>query len=429
MPRTGPLRSLFSQNLDRAVFTTYFLGSVVPTAALALVMHQYVLPAIDRDGATAMGMLGAVLGVGALSLAAFFALRRLVGAAVARMAADNERLASIVAASRELAVAADTHGVAATSAACALELTRARATYVLLQAGPDKPLLVCESAGSDPAPIYQAHQHLIGEVLESATSSDRPALLDVSDPTPGAPSSIAVIPLSVAGGLKGAFVLLHTEPGARFEPDRIDAVASLAGFSSVAFQSADLQNSQRNFFSHVTDMLVAALDAQLDPGDGRVGHAGRVAALANSIGREMGLDDEPLQRLHFAALLHDIGYLKIDRSLHYDAAQCRNHPALGHRMLSRIRLWQDVAPIVLSHHEWFDGSGYPESRAGSDIPIESRILGAADAFDKRTHEDFDCPAVGPVEALAEMRESAGRQFDPRVVDALAVVLERGEIDG
>ena len=207
----------------------------------------------------------------------------------------------------------------------------------------------------------------------------------------------------------------------------MDAVTTLAGFVSVAFQSADLQNSQRNFFSHVTDILVAALDAQLDQGDGRVGHARRMAALANSIGRELELSEEPLQRLHFGSLLHDIGYLKIDRALHYDPAQCRNHPVLGHRMLSRIRLWQDVAPVVLHHHEWFDGSGYPESLAGADIPVESRIVAVADVFDKLTHEDFESPAVSPDAALARLRESAGQQFDPRVLDALEAVLSRGEL--
>ncbi len=149
--------------------------------------------------------------------------------------------------------------------------------------------------------------------------------------------------------------------------------------------------------------------------------------MANSIGRELGLDDDRLQRLHFGALLHDIGYLKIDRSLQGDPAQCRNHPAIGHRMLSRIRLWQEVAPIVLYHHEWYDGSGYPESRSGSDIPLESRIVAVADAFDKWTHEDFSQPALSVDGALTRLSEGARGQFDPRVVEALTSIVGRGEL--
>ena len=92
-----------------------------------------------------------------------------------------------------------------------------------------------------------------------------------------------------------------------------------------------------------------------------------------------------------------------------------------------IQLWQDVAPIVLYHHEWYDGSGYPESRRGSEIPLESRIVAVADAFDKWTHEDFSQPAVSLDGALARLSEGAGGQFDPRVVEALTSVAGRGEL--
>ncbi len=427
MTHSGQLKSLFSQKLDRAVFGTYFLGSVVPTAALAAVLHRYVLPGLARDSLGAMGMVGVLVGVGGLSLASFFALRRLVRMALARMQADNARLETILGASRELSSALDTHAVADTAAGCALALTDARAAYVLLQGGRGKPLLVCESAGEEPAPLYQRNQELIGEVLDGALASGTPTFLETGESGEELPSAIAVIPMTIAGGLRGAFVLPHARAGAGFPSEQVDALRSLAGLASVAFQNADLQSSQRNFFSHVTEILVVALDAQLDSGDPRAGHPNRVAALANGIGRELELAEEPLQRLHFASLLHDIGYLKIDRALHYDPAQCRSHPTLGYRMLSRIRLWQDVAKVVLHHHEWFDGSGYPESRSGSEIPLESRILAVADVFDKLTHEDFDRPAVGVTEAVEQIRAGAGRQFDPHVVEALGRVVERGDL--
>lgn len=427
MQQSRQFQSLFSQKLDRAVFGTYFLGSVVPTAVLAVVLRQYVLPGLETDGNAELGMIGLLLGVGLLSVASFFALRRLVHGALARMDEDNTRLEAILGASREFAEAPHTHAVADTAAGCALTLTGARAAWVLLQSARGKPLLVCESAGEDPAPIYQTHQEVIGEVLDAAVASGRPSFLETAGTDPGAPSAIAVVPLSVANGLRGACVLLHTRAGASFGSAQMDAVSSLAGFASVAFRSADLQSSQRNFFAHVTEILVAALDAQLDQGEGRVGHSNRIAALANCIGRELELAEEPLQRLHFGALLHDIGYLKIDRALHFDPEQCRSHPVIGHRMLSRIRLWQDVAPIVLYHHEWFDGSGYPESLQAADIPLEARIVAVSDVFDKLTHEDLERPPYDARDALAQIREGAGRQFDPRVVDALAAVIARDEL--
>jgi hypothetical protein len=424
------IQSLFSQKLDRAVFGTYFLGSVVPTAILAVVLQRHVLPGMTDSNAT-LGLIGMLAGVGLLSLASFFALRRLVHGALERMDADNHRLTEILSASKQLSEAPHVHSVADTASSGALALTGARAAYVLLQAARGKPLLVCDSAGEDPAPLYQANQSRIGELLDAALVSGKATFLTCGPPDGGIgeeiPSAIVAVPLTGANGLRGAFVLLHTKRGAFFGPAQMDAVSTLASFTSVAFQSADLQNSQRNFFAHVTEILVAALDAQLDRGDQRAGHPNRIAALANSIGRELQLGEEPLQRLHFASLLHDIGYLKIDRALHHDAEQCRNHPTLGHRLLSRIRLWQDVAPIVLYHHEWFDGSGYPEKRSGSDIPLESRIVAVADVFDKLTHEDGDRPACTVESALEQIEAGSARQFDPRVVAALTAVVDRGEL--
>ena len=94
-----------------------------------------------------------------------------------------------------------------------------------------------------------------------------------------------------------------------FDAGELGALATLASMSAVALHNADLRDAQRNFFSHVTDMLVTALDNHL--GFHR-GHGQRVAQLANRVGRRLGMGDQELARLHFAALLHDIGMLKLD---------------------------------------------------------------------------------------------------------------------
>jgi putative nucleotidyltransferase with HDIG domain len=430
MNGSGQLQSLFSQKLDRAVFGTYFLGSVVPTALLAGVLHRYALPGLQSDATTTLALVGLLLAVGLLSLASFFALRRLLHSALRRMDSDNFRLGRILAASRELSGAIDARAVADTASGCALALTDARAAYVLLQPGRDKGMLVCESAGEGAARLYQSNQERIGELVETSVESNAPWFLtngDVSGAGDAGLSCIASLPFSLSNDLRGAFVLLHTAPDAWFSSEQIDAVTSLAGFTSIALENADLQFAQRNFFSHMTEILVTALDAQLDQGDSRAGHPNRIAAIANSLGRELRLDAERLQRLHFGALLHDIGYLKIDRALHYDPVQCQAHPVLGHRMLSRIRLWQEVAPIVLHHHEWFDGSGYPENRVGRDIPLESRIVAVADFFDELTHEAADRPALSVEESLARVGSGSGERFDPRVVEALCAIVKRGEL--
>jgi putative nucleotidyltransferase with HDIG domain len=434
MRRRTHLQSIFSQTLDRAVFATYFLGAVVPLIALAVVIHRYALPTLDRgaDRYAMFGMVAMILAVGLLSLAAFFALRRLTLHALWRMKADNRRLSTILLASRDLSGAIHTHAVADTAATCARALTDVEATIVLLQPDADKPPTICEASGEEAQRLYQRFEQPLRELIDAALETRSPVLLenrgDRSDGAAAeAPVCAAAVPFRVAKDAWGAFLLIDTAPKSELSSEQLDAVSTLASLTSVAFQNAELQDSQRNFFSHVTEILVAALDAQLDRGDPRAGHPDRIAAVANSLGRELGVAADDLQRLHFGALLHDIGYLKLDRALHYDAAECKNHPVLGHRMLSRIRLWEEVAPIVLYHHEWFDGSGYPEQRAGSDIPLEARIVAVADAFDKLTHEDFEGPVLGVPEAFAKIRERRGQQFDPSVVDALGAIIERGEL--
>jgi putative nucleotidyltransferase with HDIG domain len=176
----------------------------------------------------------------------------------------------------------------------------------------------------------------------------------------------------------------------------------------------------------MTDILVSALDAHLDYHNG---HGTRVAQYANRVGRTLGLDEKRLQNLHFASLLHDVGMLKIEKSAHQNEKARANHAELGYRMLARIRLWEDVAPIVHSHHEWHDGTGYPEGLAGNDIAIESRIIAVCESFDAMTSSTSYKVAMPIEAAVEEVRGCAGTQFDPKVAQTFLELVEQGLIPG
>jgi putative nucleotidyltransferase with HDIG domain len=193
----------------------------------------------------------------------------------------------------------------------------------------------------------------------------------------------------------------------------------------VALHNADLRDAQRNFFSHVTDMLVTALDNHLGF---HHGHGQRVAPLANRVGRRLGMGDQELSRLHFAALLHDIGMLKLDRNQVMTRATCETHCVLGYRMLSRIRLWRELAPIVYHHHEWFDGTGYPDGLAGQAIPRESRIISLCDAVDTMTSDASYRTPRSLEDALAEIARCSGTQFDPELVAVFEGLARDGLIE-
>jgi HD-GYP domain-containing protein (c-di-GMP phosphodiesterase class II) len=121
--------------------------------------------------------------------------------------------------------------------------------------------------------------------------------------------------------------------------------------------------------------------------------------------------------------------LKIEKSAHQNEKARANHAELGYRMLARIRLWEDVAPIVHSHHEWHDGTGYPEGLAGNDIAIESRIIAVCESFDAMTSSTSYKVAMPIEAAVEEVRGCAGTQFDPKVAQTFLELVEQGLIPG
>jgi len=424
MPPSGRRHSLFSQKLDHAVFLTYFLGAVVPLLALGWVAQRFALPVVEGDGFAQSVVSGLLVGAAGLALACFFALRRLVRTAVSRMDADNQRLATILKASRSLAAAPHTHAAAEATASCSRQLTGARAVFVLLRTEDGKPASLCESVGEGAQALFGRHAEEIAELVEQVGRSR-----DTTVQQPVGEWIAAALSLDGDAGARGAVVALldpgQIEQGGALAPAVLDAMSTLASLAGVALQSADLKDSQRNFFTHATEIIVAALDTHVPE---RAGQAQRVARLANRIGRELGLQDEVLRRLHFASLLKDIGRLRLDAAQQRSPAHVSRHPLLGHRMLSRIRLWEPLAGIVLQQHTHFDGTGSPDAPIGEAIPLESRILHVADAFMHMRRSSEYGLEVGDREALQEIVAGKGTQFDPAVVECLEALVERDEID-
>jgi HD-GYP domain-containing protein (c-di-GMP phosphodiesterase class II) len=192
----------------------------------------------------------------------------------------------------------------------------------------------------------------------------------------------------------------------------------------VALHNASLKETQANFFTHVTQILVHALDTHVEH---QQGHVKRVAFYSNQIGRDRGLSEAQLERLYFAALLHDVGMLKLAGGSGSDMDRLRKHAILGFEMISPITLWSDVAPMILHHQEWHNGDGFPEGLAGEQIPLESRIIAVADALDTMTAESSHRVRIDLSAALDELRRRAGTQFDPELVFALVQSCERGDI--
>jgi HD-GYP domain-containing protein (c-di-GMP phosphodiesterase class II) len=182
------------------------------------------------------------------------------------------------------------------------------------------------------------------------------------------------------------------------------------------------------------DATVDALAGTLGLRDGHTGqHCDRVVTLAHDIGRRLRLPHRDLRDLGYAARLHDIGKVGVpDKVLHKPGPLAedewkviRGHAVWGADLLMRIPGLEGVARIVRHHHERFDGDGYPDGVSGDEIPLGSRILTAADAYVAMT-EDRPYRSKRPgFEVNRELREGAGTQFDPLVIDTLRDVVGSG----
>jgi HD-GYP domain-containing protein (c-di-GMP phosphodiesterase class II) len=173
----------------------------------------------------------------------------------------------------------------------------------------------------------------------------------------------------------------------------------------------------------VTSILVDAAT----PKDGYTSeHAIEVARLSWLLGKDLGLDEEGLGWLLHGALLHDLGKLgvadeilkKQDAPLkEVEWAAIKRHPRIGAQMIESIEPLSGAVPVVRHHHERPDGTGYPDGLKGEEIPLAARVVAVADAYDVMLRGRPYRPRSSPAGALRELSDTAGRQFDARVVEA------------
>jgi len=178
----------------------------------------------------------------------------------------------------------------------------------------------------------------------------------------------------------------------------------------------------REMFTQTIGALAEAVDKR-DPYTSK--HSQRVRLISVDIGRELRVSAAELEALEWGGLLHDVGKIGVPDSvllkqgkLTRDERITMNaHPVLGAQIISPVDRLAPELPVIRHHHEWYNGSGYPDRLMGDEIPRLARILHVADAFEAMTADRPYRKALSNEQALAELRKFAGVQFDPEVVDA------------
>jgi len=234
---------------------------------------------------------------------------------------------------------------------------------------------------------------------------------DVDSMTGYQTKSVLCVPLMMKTGIVGVLELLNKKEGFYSEKD-MEIITYLADQAAVSIARSRFFEDQKIYEIHITDMLLDAIDFHIPE---KAGHSKRVARYSSIIAKATNMSEERQKKIYFASLLHDIGFLKIRTEEYYNENVYKKHPIIGYEMIRPITFYADIAPIILYHHERYDGAGYPKGLKGDKIPLESRIITITEAFDAMVSEasyklpmDFDA-------AIEELKKNAGTQFDPKLV--------------
>ncbi len=268
-----------------------------------------------------------------------------------------------------------------------------------------------------------------GRVLLSKSELGR--FLRTSEPAAARLYALISVPLALQGTINGMLNVFSFTEGRAFQEGQRKALYILASRAAQAIENAKLHQSLKQAFHETIEGLAYAIEAK-DPYT--LGHSRRVTHYCEQIARQMQLPEEEVEKLTWAAILHDIGKIglriealnKKGPLTEEEWRVFKSHPSKGRTILEPIRFLKEIIPIVYHHHERYDGKGYPEGKKGDEIPISARILAVADSFDAMTSTRAYREALSKEAAVKELKVNAGTQFDPGVVEAFLKVLATTE---
>lgn len=262
---------------------------------------------------------------------------------------------------------------------------------------------------------------------EAAIVNDTQADPDYLRRNPDAdPGSELSLPIRVAGSVWGV-MNLEQQPRDAFDDDDLLLAEIVADQIGSAIYRCQLVEEMEGAFLTTLGVFADAVEMR---DSHTAAHANEIAGLAVQVAVRLGISGPELDRLRYAALLHDVGKIGIPGDLlrkpgpltPEEREAMNAHTAIGARMLERIPFLAPVAPLVRSAHERFDGGGYPDGLAGYEIPRGAMIIATCEAFHAMTSDRPYRRAMSMAEAIRELRANSGTQFDPEVVEAVIAQL-------
>jgi len=323
------------------------------------------------------------------------------------MKMEKELLEQFYQLARELSGTLDLDTLLKKIGQAAEKLTQAEASSILLL-DEDKEHLYFKTVGGEKGGLIKKMKVKVGQGCAGWVAKERKPLIvqDVTKDSRFAKSfdqatgfvtkSILCVPLILHNELIGVAEVLNKKNGVRFTLEDQEVLQSLSHLAVIYITNAKFAETQRNFFTNIIEILASASEAR-EPR--LAGHTRRIAQQALLMARQLTFDEREYQNLYYAALLHDIGYLapgdRTVRDLH--------HPIVGVEMVRGINFLAGAAPIIRSHHEHYDGSGYPDNLKGENIPLGARIIALLETVEENN--------LTP----EEVERFSGTKFDPKIV--------------
>lgn len=212
-------------------------------------------------------------------------------------------------------------------------------------------------------------------------------------------NNLLAVPIFFENEIIGVIEVGNKQNNEKYTNEDMEILSVIASQAGIALKNAFLVSSLQNFHVYVIDILVNVIDKNSEYGPG---HSVRVARIATEIARQLGLDGKDFEAIYYGSLLHDIGVLA--------SLQNQNdHPKVGASMINSIEILKSVVPIVAYHHEYFDGSGYPNGLSGKTIPQAARIVVLAEAIEEFSHGKAPNPSSTP------------ERFDPNILSLAAKI--------
>jgi HD-GYP domain-containing protein (c-di-GMP phosphodiesterase class II) len=301
------------------------------------------------------------------------------------------------------------------------------ASLVLLDEGTGRPLYARHAGPEVPdddagcAVLEVTWPDLFGH--DNDASADLPARIEAQNKL----GHIICAPLRFNSTISGLVVARRAETDPHFAADDASLLKTLANMAAKAIESAHLHSALRESYLATVRSLVCSLDAR---DDYAAAHGHRVSALATRLAEHMGVPESMARDIEAFGALHDVGKIGIPDHIllkegplsEDEKAIFQEHCTIGERIIRPLKPSREALALVRSHHERWDGRGYPDGLAGEAIPLLGRIMKVADSYDALISDRPYRRALSEDEALTHFRLNVGTQYDPKVVEALTAVI-------